>query len=341
MSIWNKILIGLIGVASVALFYTAARTMKTHQHWRQLAADFEKKIAQVEKDNKTIAEGTEKAADSSEMGIRQLRLELSKLLQDRRRAWFNCTPKVKVDREKASASITVVTDQPELHGITQNTVLYAFEEIDVQKKGRYLGEFKVTKADEKQKTAVLVPTSLLSPREIEKLAGAKQPWELYEVMPRDNHDIFASLSDDEKKAMLPASVLPEYRDEEKRPLNDYQILFDAGRTQRTLLLDKIDYAQRDAKLLEAAVARAKEMAEKAEKEVASTKEDAKMFGRERDAVASYLKTIQKELDAAKAVVAELIKKNKAMAGQIAKLQFEAARRIDQRTRAMAQSGAGG
>ncbi len=41
--------------------------------------------------------------------------------------------------------------------------------------------------------------------------------------------------------MLPSSVLPEYRNEEQRPLNDYQIQFDAARTHRTLLLDKIDY----------------------------------------------------------------------------------------------------
>jgi len=341
MSIWNKILIGLIGVASVALFYMAARTMKTHQYWRELAQKFEQKIDLVEKDSKKVVEGTENATDSSEMGIRQLRLELAKLLQDRRRAWFNCMPKVKVDRENALATITVVTDQPDPHGITANTVLYAFEEVDVQKKGRYLGEFKVTKADDKQKTLVLVPTSHLSTREIDKLTSAKQPWELYEIMPRDNHDIFASLSDAEKKAMLPASVLPEYRKEESRPLNDYQILFDAGRTQRTLLLDKIDYAQRDAKLLEAALAKAKEVEEKAKQDVAATQEDAKKFGRERESVAAYLKTIQKEVDAAKAAVNELIQKNKAMAGQIAKLQLEAARRIDQRTRAMAQSGAGG
>ena len=41
-----------------------------------------------------------------------------------------------------------------------------------------------------------------------------------------------------------------------------------------------------------------------------------------------------------AAIARFIEKNQAMAGQIAKYQLEAAERIDQRTRAMAQSGAG-
>jgi hypothetical protein len=36
----------------------------------------------------------------------------------------------------------------------------------------------------------------------------------------------------------------------------------------------------------------------------------------------------------------LIKNNKAMAGQIAKIQLDATRRIDERTRAMAQSANG-
>jgi hypothetical protein len=47
------------------------------------------------------------------------------------------------------------------------------------------------------------------------------------------------------------------------------------------------------------------------------------------------------LAAVRADIARLIETNKAMAGRIAKMQLEAVRRIDERTRAMAQSGAGG
>jgi len=34
MSLWNKILLGLIFVASLGFFYTAARTLKTQKSWR-------------------------------------------------------------------------------------------------------------------------------------------------------------------------------------------------------------------------------------------------------------------------------------------------------------------
>ena len=283
---------------------------------------------------------------------------MNKLLLDRRRAWFKCDPKVKLNREDGTAEITVTIDQPDPHGIAENTVLYGFEEADVQKKGRYLGEFKVTKSDEKQKTVVLVPTSPLSPREIDRLATAKRPWELYEVMPHDSHDVFASLSDEEKKAMLPADEsagVSQGRQARRqgrsggagadgkyvRPLRDYQVLF-APSAARTLLADQIDAATRDMKLVEEALAQAQEQEEAAKQDVAAAKEDveevrrpARRGGRLSQDAAS------RSLDAAKADIDQLLENNQDMAGQIAKLQLEAARRIDQRTRAMAQSGAGG
>ncbi len=58
MSIWNKVLVGLIIVASIALFYLAARAMKTEQYWRDLNASLERSIAQLEDANEKLAEGT-------------------------------------------------------------------------------------------------------------------------------------------------------------------------------------------------------------------------------------------------------------------------------------------
>lgn len=361
MSIWNKILVGLIGVASVALFYMAARTMKTHQYWRELALKHERRIDQVQKDNVKLLEGTENPNDPSEMGIRQLRMELNKQLVDRRRAWFQCSPRAKLNRQEGTAEIVVSTEQTDPNGIADGTVLYVFEEADVRQKGRYLGEFKVTKADEKANSVVLVPTSRLTPRELRRLAEAKQPWEMYEVLPRDNHDVFASLSDDDKKAMLrelSATSLQEYfmdgqpatKDDPAervvdgkyvRAIRDYEVLFGFTRMKYTLLVDQVEAATRDEKLVREAVELAKQEEAALMKDVELAKQDKAKFDRERDAVATYRTKIQQEVDAAKAAVTRLIESNKAKAGQIAKVQLEAARRIDQRTRAMAQSGTGG
>jgi hypothetical protein len=62
---------------------------------------------------------------------------------------------------------------------------------------------------------------------------------------------------------------------------------------------------------------------------------------QRDVVAKYHQEIERESAALRAEIARLTETNKAMAGRIAKMQLEAVRRIDERTRAMAQSGAGG
>ena len=93
MSIWNKVLVWVIGVASVALFYMAARTLKTHQYWRELAQKYERKIEQVQQQNRVLLEGGGNAGGQSQLGIRQRRIELNKLLLDRHRVWFKCDPR--------------------------------------------------------------------------------------------------------------------------------------------------------------------------------------------------------------------------------------------------------
>ena len=102
MSIWNKVLVGLICVASLAFFYMAARTLKTHQHWRELARKYDRKIEQVRADNQRLIE-RDRNGPAPQLGIRQLRIELSKLLLDRRRAWFKCDPKVKLNAQDGTA----------------------------------------------------------------------------------------------------------------------------------------------------------------------------------------------------------------------------------------------
>jgi hypothetical protein len=330
MSIWNKVLVGLIGVTSLVLFCMAGLTLKIHQEWGGAAVKFEARIKQVQQENDRLRY----AVDS------QLRLELERLVADRSRAWFNCDAKVKVNPADGTAAVTVSIDQPEPSGIAKGTVLYGFEQAGVQKKGRYLGEFKATGVNQKQ--VDLAPCSRLSPREADALAAAKGPWVLYEVMPRDNHEVFAALGDKELEAMLPRESVEQYikGDKSARPVRDYQVLLNTASLRHTLLMDRISAAAGDNKLVDEALVLAKKQEEDIQQDLALAKEEVKKSAGEQDAVAAYRKALQQELDAVKAAVAQLIESNQAMAGQLAKLQFEAARRIDQRTRAMAQSGTG-
>jgi hypothetical protein len=373
MSVWNKVLLGLIGVVAVVLFYMAARALETQRYWRDLARNLEAKIEQTQKENLVLAEGADGEGDQKQLGIRQVGMELFKLQLDRRRVWFNCDPKtsIKVGHDDGTAEITLTIDNPApngtaaakpdiaaKHGIAVKTVLYVFQDIDVQKKGAYLGEFVATKVADKQVT--IVPTDKLTSREIDRLEKAQkipQILVLYEILPRDNHEIFAGMSDEQKKAMLPPDSLHEYlkdgrpaeKDDPKncvvdgkfvRPLRDYRVLLDADRERYVLLTNSFATAAKDKKLIDDALADAQKQEEACKKDIADSTSDLEKFSRERDVVAAYRDAIKESLASAEAAITRLIDTNKAMAGQIAKFQLEAARRIDQRTRAMAQSGAG-
>ena len=85
-------------------------------------------------------------------------------------------------------------------------------------------------------------------------------------MPQDSHEIFAALSDAEKKALLPADSVAEYlkdgrpaaKDDPKecvvdgkyvRPLRDYDVLFRADQEKRILLTDSTVAATWDKNLV--------------------------------------------------------------------------------------------
>ncbi len=340
MSIWNKILVGLIAVASLGFFYLAARTLKTHTYWSGKAAAAEARIEQLKAANKQL-----------EPGIRQLRVDLYKLLVDRRRAWFNCPARVtRLDRADGTAEITVTIDKASPDRIAQKNVFYAFDDTPVQQKGRYLGEFVVTSVADKQ--VALAPAVKLNSREINNLATAKGTWTLYEVMPQDSHDIFADpmfagLSDAEKKAILPADSVAQYlkdgqpaaKDDPKqsvvngkyvRPLRDY----DDPVPRRPGEGDPPDRRDRRGgagqETGQEAVALAQTQVDACTRDIAAAKDELAGMTAQRKLVADYLAKFQKALDEVRAAMKKTLQDNQAKAGQIAKLQLEAAERIDRR-----------
>jgi hypothetical protein len=359
MSIWNKVLVGLIAFAAIPFFYMAARARKAELDWSNSARQHEKQIKQYADKNLELLNGTD-----TEPGIRQLKVDVYKLLVDRRRVWAGFDPTSrKPDPNAGTAEITLSVNQPS-HGIVIGMVLYAFEELDIKNKGdvlgdfnhgQYLGEFAVTAANGKQLT--IKPTYSMRPNELDRLVKAKRPWVLYELLPRDSHEIFASLSDEQKKAMLPPESVKDYLKDGKpaekddppenvvggkyvRPLLDYGILFNDEHEKRMLLTDTVAALQQDKQLVLDALEEARTEADACAKLIAATKAETQKMEGDRDIVATHLKKLEKNLGNMQALIARYSEANQAMAGRIAKLQLEAARRIDQRTRVMAQSGAG-
>ncbi len=306
MSIWNKVLIGFISLASVVFFYMGARTLKTQQYWRELAREHQEQIDATEQQSCQLVDGGQEENEEVGLGIERLRLDLHKLLIDRGRVWYNCEPQ-QVDPQ--TGQVTVATDLPDPHRIAEKTVLYVFEEADVQQQGSYLGEFKVTAAPEKERQVQFEPSMKLTQRELQRLGRSKGPWTLYEIMPIDDNC-------------------------------DYEVFFKWYHHWRSVLFDLEESAERDYQYAKVALDGAQRQVALREEEVAQLEQKKVDIVLQRDAAAAHHKLLKAKVAALRAAVTRMIASNKAAAGQIAKIQLEAARQIDARTQRVAQSTAG-
>lgn len=345
MSIWNKILIGFIMIATVAFLYFGARALKTHQYWRVIAEKQANQLKQEQERHELLVAGTE-----AELGIRQAMLNLHAQLVDRGRVWRGVTvqrvaPGKDEKTGQPSVALTVQTDTPDPHQIEKDANLVIFEEKDIQEKGQYLGRFTVEAVAGKQ--IQLKPSMRLTEREVKRLQESRDKWCMYEIMPIDNHEIFANCAELDK--LVPASTLPEYTkdgqptdpnspeaEKFQRKLRDYAILFTIYHQEHSVWLQKMDAATRDKGYVEAGLEQAKREVAECQKDVADLKEELAQMGRERDAVAAHRKAVEAKLAEVRQALAQTLAENRQVAGEIARIQLEATRQIDARTQKMAQ-----
>ncbi len=220
MSIWNKILLGCIFVTSLVLFVLSARALQAHRVWRVSYNAHKDAIAAAEQQAKELVNGNEEAG---QMGLRDAKLGLYKLLLGRGRVWDNCRPtNVAKDQDPATNQervlVTLQTETP--NAVETKSVLYAFEDKPASEGGSYLGQFTVTQVGGNQ--IILRPSVRLSDSEFARVQASQQaatPWRLYELMPTDNHDVLADLTDEEKQALFPNAET--FGDEKYSTVEDY------------------------------------------------------------------------------------------------------------------------
>ncbi|MFC1597487.1 hypothetical protein ACFL5Q_06065 [Planctomycetota bacterium] len=382
MNIWNKVLIGLIIVASIALFILSARALKTHQHWRdQIAALEEELAAELESQVAKVAE------------VRQLTVEMHKETVDRGRVWYGCQPQVQ-QATATTGEVVVVTDFPDPNRIEAQTILYVFDQLFVHEGGAYLGQFTVAAiGGQNNRQLQLQPTMRMSQADLGRVqqAASRQGalWALYEIMPVDNHESLAGLGPDVLKAVLPETSVEEYladgqlmtlgqmkerglrgkvfkvdesgevvkrteiddiqkngleievqgEDEQGkyvRQLRDYEELFRHYALQWTAGIDRLESAARNLAYVTLARDDAVQQRDFRQTQHDNLVEVRKEQFAERDLAASHLKAVTGKLTAIQAASHQKRKANQAMGGEIARIQREATRRIDQETRRMAQ-----
>jgi len=411
MSIWNKILLGFIFLATLGFCYLGMRTLKTQDFWRSLAQKYEEKIKTTEKeifdleyanvdedDQEAIKQIVAKDSEGKEilLGIKQLSHELAKLDIGRGRIWSYCGPQ----QVSPTGGIAVQTNEESSDGpvIAPKSIVHVFEERDVAEDGRYLGEFRVENATEQQ--VVMEPTRKLTPEEIKAIqdsqATPNMSWAIYEKMPVDSPETFAGMNEDQLTALLikpnknppqpevdeillsridelvadgkpvgpesdaPAerfsssekTFLPDYVtlpddiiDEVEsdgtnyffRPLRDYSALFEMYDRRRIELHDSNEATVRDGQLVQGALADAEKQKALRTREKAMLDQDRSQIERERDVVAKHQQELQRRVSLIQQDNERIKQTNKAMAGQLAKIQLSTARHINERTRRMVQS----
>lgn len=340
MNIWNKVLLSFILVASLAFLYLAVKDLKLHRQWGEEAKTYlgtDGEPGLIETELKLQDELTNGVVTDSEIvtpGIRQLSVEVNKLMLGRGRAWFNCQP-----TSLNQTGITVKTSLPDPHGITAKSVVYVFEQKSAGQGGSYLGQFAVVAVAPQM--VQLQPSRQLSPEEMQRAMTSQQTpnmgWALFETLPVDDPAAFQGLTEEQVRA-LPAPVVAEYiTNAREHKLRDYEIYFREAHRLRSQIADMFAAATRDKQYLDEANADAKLQEQFRGKEFDDLGVEKSAVEREAEAVIVHRDNLQGKVDAMRTAIAETIQKNNDLAGEIAKRQLKASRIIDEQPpRGMAQ-----
>ena len=190
MSIWNKVLIGCIIVASLVFFV----------HGRRRPSDPPALAAVGRKIRKADRRG---AATVAQTGARATATGWGwpRPISSRRNwrpTWGGSgttvprsgpMPRPGKSRCRSRcpcAAASPASPKPGFpHGIADKTILHVFEKNDVQKGGRYLGEFKVVGV-----TPTTWPSTYAQAlgAQLQHLAQSKGPWVLFARLPLDSHE---------------------------------------------------------------------------------------------------------------------------------------------------------
>lgn len=367
MSIWNKILICLILLASLAMWYLGMRALATHRAWRTAAKKLQAELAQLEAEQSRLING-----DATTKGIRQLQVELAKYTQQRGRVWNACRP-IRVDvrpdpQAGLIAQVSLSVDRLGLAGLQDvqelpvDSLVYLFDEREVQQGGAFLGAFRVAAVTPRQQDqpAMVQLESVfhLTNPEVQRLQAAFQAaqqggigWTLCELLPKDDHEIFAGLDANSLAQILPKSVIEEYVKDGKpsdpnnpnsppffRKLRDYESAISYLSLKRAELIDQVAALRGDKQRLDAAIADAQRDTQVRDQEVAQFQQELQRAERERGLAVGHLEAVEKCLSRVTSARDTLIQQNRVTVEEIAQAQEKGCQLIEQRVRSMAQVG---
>lgn len=360
MSIWNRVLVGLIIVTSGVFLVLAVKTLAAHRNWQLAVQSYDKPLEAAEKSIQRITDG-DSTATPPVPSIRNLEVKLHGLMTGRGKIWRGCTLR-KDKLNPATLEFVVEVPFPDPHQIQDKMVLYLFED---REPGFFIGEYKVTGLAEKSVSlapTVVPPTQKLLDGVRARIQGTQVTWSMYETVPGDRHDVFRGYDQNQLSLLMPGvppQVLQEYlRDgsntqpgdppdrvingKYERQLRAYGTYFQETNRQIASLRDQIAAAKTDSAI-------AKKLQADAEKEVASRddliaktlKPELAEVQAERDLITAHRDALLAKLDGKKDADGKIIEKgvnqqieealaeNKRLLAEWTQLQLDAAKRLEQ------------
>jgi predicted DCC family thiol-disulfide oxidoreductase YuxK len=380
---WAQMLLLLaIFLSSLGTLVLGLEVYRIHRNWRAGIPALEQNIAREEAQREALTLGAAAsmastvfaevppllAAEERMPGLDVWIARLQDVYRQRGRAWRGVTPSDAVNPDTDRVPVRIENPQP--HGLEQDTIVYVFEEgapnpANPQEGAQYLGEFRVVQVS--PDGAVLESTVDLDNRTGNRLAGSQGPWELYDRMPMDRHELFAGMTEEQLRQLLPEASVDAYIrqgqtvdkpanveafnptiamfDEQdnrvgpenaanavrwafERPLRDYAYLFAAANRIAVALNAEQMALVEDNKKLEASLEIAKKLGELRTEEKTALAGDLQNMKRDREVIEGHLATVQRVLANVQAKVTELLAETAQLRDQLKAKQERQLQELD-------------
>jgi len=349
---WSQLVLVLsVVLAATGFFVLAAETVRVHHVLRAKLPKLEKNLATLLAQNEKLLNGS---ADTA--GLLDLQHQWKMLSRERGRVWRDVQPSGEVSDQ---GIVQIEIAQPQPHGLEQNSIIYAFESGEVNPTdpatGRqYLGEFRVVETTETG--ATLEPVLLIDQRTGQRLVDSKGPWNLYETMPADQHKLYANLTEEQLRQLLPADSVEDFvrhgspatpdddewhkiglnEDGERvgpenldlavkflydRPLRDYAYLFSELAQQRVVLQASQQAVTQDMAKLVVALESAKQLGAFHKQELTDFASDLAGMKADRLAIETHRDLVLQQLATVKQQIEQLLARNVEFADQLTQRQL--------------------
>jgi hypothetical protein len=388
---WGQVvLVFFLFLASIGYAVLAADVLRKHNQVRSEYHEVSAELARLTSENEVLLYGGD-----DRPGIRELEKDLGILVRARGPVWRDiahgrvnpqtgavpitfrpAAPPPPADEFAAEPAQPQAPAPAPLAGLEVGTIVFAFEQPPpgAPVLGQYLGEFQVTERNGPEATIQPVlrqswawPRGEQIDRRIRQLGESQLPWVLYDTMPADSYAVFAGISEEQLRALIPPDAVEQYLrhgqvvGEEvdprlkapftsggqplttetmadvpaadvqwrfQRPLRDYSLLFQTIARKRIEQFAEYDALLSDIQLLEDARKSAEALQSARREEIKKLEHDLAGFSQDADAIEKHVEALKSQLEEVNSRIRELEETTRQKASELAQAQLQIMQQLD-------------